>query len=126
MHQITTYIGIAGNGFVCVGNANDLDAPGTIFSYRSYVREQEMMLPVLPIECKWTDGMFCDIIVHRTAPLKIILGDEIEENKIVLDEMELIFHQKVKYNGYYLMIDLSKIQSKKQRNCKIYRSQRNV
>lgn len=47
MHQITTYIGIAGNGFVCVGNANDLDAPGTIFSYQSYVREQEMMLPVL-------------------------------------------------------------------------------
>lgn len=47
MHQITTYIGIAGNGFVCVGNANDLDEPGVIFSYRSYVREQEMMLPVL-------------------------------------------------------------------------------
>ena len=47
MHQITTYIGIAGNGFVCVGNANDLDEPGVIFSYRSFVREQEMMLPVL-------------------------------------------------------------------------------
>lgn len=27
LHQITTYIGIEGNGFVCVGNANDLDAP---------------------------------------------------------------------------------------------------
>lgn len=26
MHHITTYIGIEGNGFVCVGNANDLDA----------------------------------------------------------------------------------------------------
>ena len=47
MHQITTYIGIAGNGFVCVGNANDLDDPGVILSYQSYVREQEMMLPVL-------------------------------------------------------------------------------
>lgn len=38
MHQITTYIGIEGNGFACVGNANDLDAPGTIFSYQPYVR----------------------------------------------------------------------------------------
>lgn len=47
MHQVTTYIGIEGNGFVCVGNANDLDASGAIFSYRSYVREQEAMLPVL-------------------------------------------------------------------------------
>ena len=43
----TTYIGIEGNGFVCVGNANDLDAPGAIFSYQSYVREQEAMLPFL-------------------------------------------------------------------------------
>ena len=47
MHQITTYIGIEGNGFVCVGNANELDAPGAIFSYQSYVRKQEAMLPVL-------------------------------------------------------------------------------
>jgi len=47
MHQITTYIGIDGNGFVCVGNANDLDVPGTIFSYQSYVREQEMLRSVL-------------------------------------------------------------------------------
>jgi len=47
MHQVTTYIGIEGNGFVCVGNANELDAPGAIFSYASFVREQEMMLPVL-------------------------------------------------------------------------------
>lgn len=47
MHQITTYIGIEGNGFICVGNANELDASGTIFSYRSYVREQESMLPFL-------------------------------------------------------------------------------
>ena len=47
MHQITTYIGIEENGFVCVGNANDLDAPGTLFSYQSYVREQQAMLPVL-------------------------------------------------------------------------------
>ena len=47
MHHITTYIGIEGNGFVCVGNANDLDAPGAIFSYQSYVREQEAMLPFL-------------------------------------------------------------------------------
>ena len=47
MHQITTYIGIEGNGFVCVGNANDLDAPGTIFSYQYYVREQQAMIPVL-------------------------------------------------------------------------------
>lgn len=47
LHQITTYIGIEGNGFVCVGNANDLDAHGTIFSYQTYVREQESMLPVL-------------------------------------------------------------------------------
>ena len=47
MCQITTYIGIEGNGFVCVGNANELDAPGAIFSYQSYVKEQEAMLPVL-------------------------------------------------------------------------------
>lgn len=47
MHQITTYIGIEGNGFVCVGNAKDLDAPGAIFSYQSYIRTQESMLPVL-------------------------------------------------------------------------------
>ena len=45
--ECTTYIGIEGNGFVCVGNANDLDAPGAIFSYQSYVREQQAMLPVL-------------------------------------------------------------------------------
>lgn len=30
-----------------LGNANDLDAPGTIFSYQSYVREQQAMIPVL-------------------------------------------------------------------------------
>ena len=47
MHQITTYIGIEGNGFVCVGNADELDAPGVIFSYQSYVRQQEAMLPYL-------------------------------------------------------------------------------
>ena len=47
IHRITTYIGIEGNGFVCVGNANDLDVPGAVFSYQSYVREQEAMLPVL-------------------------------------------------------------------------------
>lgn len=47
MHQITTYIGIDGNGFVCVGNANDLDAPGTVFSYQSYVKKQEMMRSTL-------------------------------------------------------------------------------
>ena len=47
MHQITTYIGIEGNGFVCVGNADELDTPGAIFSYRSYVRQQEVMLSYL-------------------------------------------------------------------------------
>lgn len=47
IHRITTYIGIEGNGFVCVGDANDLDVPGAVFSYQSYVREQEAMLPVL-------------------------------------------------------------------------------
>ncbi len=47
VHQVTTYIGIEGNGFVCVENANDLDASGAIFSYQSYVREQQAMLPVL-------------------------------------------------------------------------------
>ena len=30
MNQITTYIGIEGNGFVCVGNVNELDEPGII------------------------------------------------------------------------------------------------
>ena len=33
MHQITTYIGIEGNGFVCVGNANDLDAKNKLKRY---------------------------------------------------------------------------------------------
>ena len=47
LHQITTYIGIEGHGFVCAGNANDQDAPETIFSYQTYVREREAMLPVL-------------------------------------------------------------------------------
>ena len=47
MHQVTTYIGMEGNGFVCVGNADELDAPGVIFSYQSYVRQQEAMLPYL-------------------------------------------------------------------------------
>lgn len=47
MHQITTYIGIEGNGFVCVGNANGLDEPGVIFSYQSFVRTQEAHLPIL-------------------------------------------------------------------------------
>ena len=47
MHQITTYIGIDGNGFVCVGNANDLDTPGSLFSYREYVNIQEATLPML-------------------------------------------------------------------------------
>ena len=46
-HKITTYIGIEGHGFVCAGNANDQDAPETIFSYQTYVREREAMLPVL-------------------------------------------------------------------------------
>lgn len=47
MCQITTYIGIEGNRFVCVGNANDLDAPGTVFSYSSYVKMQESNLTIL-------------------------------------------------------------------------------
>jgi hypothetical protein len=47
MHQIDTYIGIESNGFVCVGNARELDAPGAIFSYKSYVRMQETNLTVL-------------------------------------------------------------------------------
>nr|DAN09424.1 MAG TPA: hypothetical protein [Caudoviricetes sp.] len=34
---------------VCVGNANDLDAPGTIFSYQSYVREQAMITVLIDI-----------------------------------------------------------------------------
>lgn len=47
MHQITTYIGIEGNGFICVGNANDLDAPGSLFSYSSFVKMQKATLPTL-------------------------------------------------------------------------------
>ena len=47
LHSITTYIGIEGNCFVCVGNANDLDEPGVIFSYQSYVRMQQATLPIL-------------------------------------------------------------------------------
>ena len=47
MHQITTYIGIEGNGFVCVGNANNLDEPGVIFSYQSYTRMQEANISML-------------------------------------------------------------------------------
>ena len=47
IHQITTYIGIEGNGFVCVGNANNLDEPGCMFSYQSYTRMQEANLPLL-------------------------------------------------------------------------------
>lgn len=47
MYHITTYIGIEDNGFVCVGNADDLDIPGAIFSYQSYVGIQEANLPVL-------------------------------------------------------------------------------
>ncbi len=47
MSHITTYIGIEGNGFVCVGNADELDVPGAVFSYASFVRQQEMILPML-------------------------------------------------------------------------------
>jgi len=47
MHQIKTYIGIEGNGFVCVGNADGLDEPGAIFSYQEYVRMQRYNLPLL-------------------------------------------------------------------------------
>ena len=47
MHAAGFETKVEGNGFVCVGNANELDAPGAIFSYQSYVREQEAMLPVL-------------------------------------------------------------------------------
>lgn len=47
MRHITTYIEIEGNGFVCVGKADDLDTPGAFFSYQSYVRMQEANLPVL-------------------------------------------------------------------------------
>lgn len=57
MNQITTYIGIEGNGFVCVGNVNELDEPGVIFSYQSYVREQKAMLPVLIDIFKTNTGM---------------------------------------------------------------------
>lgn len=52
MHHITTYIGIEGNGFVCVGNANDLDAPGAIFSYQSYVRDRKQCCHFLLISLK--------------------------------------------------------------------------
>lgn len=40
--QITTYIGIEENGFVCVGNANELDAPGlySVTSLTSKSRKQ--------------------------------------------------------------------------------------
>ena len=36
----TSYIGVEGNEFVCVGFAKDLSAPGVIFSYGEYVRFQ--------------------------------------------------------------------------------------
>lgn len=38
MHRITTYIGIEEKGFVCVGNANDLDVPG-LYSVISFMLE---------------------------------------------------------------------------------------
>lgn len=47
LRSITTYIGIEEKGFVCVGNANDLDEPGVIFSYQSYIKMQQANLPVL-------------------------------------------------------------------------------
>lgn len=47
IHHIVTYIGIEGNGFVCVGNAENLDAPGSMFSYASFVKQQGQMRKVL-------------------------------------------------------------------------------
>ena len=47
MHCIDTYIGSESNVFVCVGNDRELDAPGAICSYQSYVKMQESNLPVL-------------------------------------------------------------------------------
>ena len=32
---------------MCVGNANELDVPGAIFTYQSFVRQQKRMLPYL-------------------------------------------------------------------------------
>lgn len=42
MSAIDTYIGAEGNGFTCVGNTNDLDKPGVLFSYSQYVKMIEV------------------------------------------------------------------------------------
>lgn len=47
MKEIHNYIGIEGNGFVCVGQAEGLDEPGVIFSYAGYVRTLEANMPTL-------------------------------------------------------------------------------
>ena len=33
IREIHSYIGMEGNGFVCVGHTEELDQPGVIFSY---------------------------------------------------------------------------------------------
>ena len=47
MKEVHNYIGIEGNGFVCVGQATGLDEPGVIFSYASYVRTLQANMSTL-------------------------------------------------------------------------------
>lgn len=45
MSAIDTYIGAEGNRFACVGNTEDLDKPGVLFSYSQYVKMIDVNLP---------------------------------------------------------------------------------
>lgn len=47
LKMVNTYIGIEGNGFVQVGETEDLSAPGTLFCYADYVKLQRANIKVL-------------------------------------------------------------------------------
>ncbi len=48
LDRVSTFIGYHNRGeYICVGNAEDLSAPGAVFSYSGYVRQQrEYLLPM--------------------------------------------------------------------------------
>lgn len=44
LDRVDTYIGVDELGFSCVGTAEDLSAPGVIFTYSRYMRHMDGML----------------------------------------------------------------------------------
>lgn len=66
LDQVETFLGVEDHGFTSVGIARHLASPGVIFQYRTYLKQQEMMLGNY-IECFEKNT---GIRVHKT-------GDEV-------------------------------------------------